>query len=283
NSEGYHVPLSPPLSQEMADRSARQMIDLLRLIESDSQGSVQIVKDYRGLTSCLENQVMAAVLHLEGAEPIDPDLSNLGEFYDLGMRSLGITWSRPNVFGHGVPFAYPGHPDSGPGLTQPGRELVQACNKLGVMIDLAHLNEKGFWDVADLSSAPLVSTHSAAHQLVPKARNLTDDQLKAIADSGGVVGVIFSVNDLAGERRPINDAPLTAIINHITYIAELIGVEHAAFGSDFDGTRIPSELQDVSRCQKLVDVLEDAGFSMEEREQICWKNWLRVLKNTWKI
>jgi len=282
NSEGYHVPLSPPLSQEIAERSARQMIDLLQRIESDSQGSLQIIRDYQGLVSCLENQVMAAVLHLEGAEPIDPDLSNLGEFYDLGMRSLGITWSRPNAFGHGVPFSYPGHPDSGPGLTKPGRELVQACNKLGVMIDLAHLNEKGFWDVVDLSSAPLVSTHSASHRLVPKARNLTDEQLKAIADSGGAVGVIFSVNDLAGERRPINDAPLTAIIKHITYIAELIGVEHVAFGSDFDGTRIPSELQDVSRYQTLAGLLEDAGYSLEEREQICWKNWLRVLESTWK-
>jgi membrane dipeptidase len=281
NNEGYHIPLSPPLSRESAELSARQMIGLLHQIESDSLGGLKIVRNYQELISSLESQVMAAVLHLEGAEPIPPDLSNLEEFYQLGVRSLGITWSRPNAFGYGVPFAYPGHPDSGPGLTQAGKELVQACNKLGVMIDLAHLNEKGFWDVADLSSAPLVSTHSAAHQLIPKARNLTDDQLKAIAESGGVVGVIFSVNDLAGDKRPKDDAPIGSIIKHISYIAGLVGADHVAFGSDFDGTKIPSELKDVSRLQKLPALLEDAGFSLEERERICWKNWLRVLEMTW--
>ena len=282
SEEGYSVPLPPPLEQGIAERSARQMITLLERIESDSLGGFKIIRNYQELASCLENQMMAAVMHLEGAEPIRPDLSNLEEFYQLGLRSLGITWSRPNAFGHGVPFRYPGHPDSGPGLTGAGKELVKACNKLGVMIDLAHLNEKGFWDVADLSPAPLVSTHSAAHGLIPKARNLTDDQLKAVASSGGVVGVIFSVNDLAGEKRPRNDAPITSIIKHITYIAELIGADHVAFGSDFDGTKIPSELKDISRFQKLAALLEDAGFSQEEREGICWKNWLRVLQTTWK-
>lgn len=281
SEEGYQVPLPPPLSQEIAERSARQMITLLERIEADSLGGFQIVRDYHELSSCLDNQVMAAVLHLEGAEPIYPDLSNLEDFYQLGTRSLGITWSRPNAFGHGVPFAFPGHPDSGPGLTEAGKELVKACNELGLMIDLAHLNEKGFWDVAELSTAPLVSTHSAAHSLIPKARNLTDEQLKAVASSGGVVGVIFSVNDLAGERRPRNDAPITAIIKHISYIAELVGTDHVAFGSDFDGTKIPSELKDVSRFQTLVALLQDAGFSQEEQERICWKNWLRVLEDTW--
>ncbi len=282
SEEGYQVPLPPPLSQEMAERSAQQMITLLERIESDSLGGFKIVRDYPELVSCLDNQVMAAVLHLEGAEPIKPDLSNLAEYYQLGLRSLGITWSRPNAFGHGVPFVYPGHPDSGPGLTQEGKALVQECNDLGIMVDLAHLNEKGFWDAAAISTAPLVSTHSAAHGLIPKARNLTDEQLKAIAASGGLVGVIFSINDLAGEKRPRNDAPITVIIDHITYIAELVGTEHVAFGSDFDGTKIPSQLKDVSRYQELPALLEKAGFSLEEREQICWKNWLRVLKAAWK-
>ena len=105
---------------------------------------------------------MAAVLHLEGAEPIQPDLKNFQYFYDKGMRSLGITWSRPNKFGQGVPFFYPSGPNIGPGLSEEGKELVKKCNQMGVMIDLAHLNENGFWDVANLSSDPLVSSHTAA-------------------------------------------------------------------------------------------------------------------------
>jgi membrane dipeptidase len=225
---------------------------------------------------------MAAVLHLEGAEPILPDLSNLEMFYDLGVRSLGLVWSRPNAFGHGVPFAYPSHPDTGPGLTKAGKNLVDACNQLGIMIDLAHLNEKGFWDVAHRSSDPLVSTHTAAHQLCPKARNLTDDQLRAVGESNGVVGIIFSVNDLAGGPRPKDDGSISDIITHIQYITDLIGVDHVAFGSDFDGTRISSELGDVSNFQKLVALLEEADFSEEEREKVCWKNWVRVLEDTWK-
>lgn len=279
---GYHVPLPPALPFDYAYRSALLMIELLKKIEEDSLGQLQIVTRLKDLQTCLEINTMAAVLHLEGAEPITPGLENLEEFYEHGMRSLGIVWSRPNAFGHGVPFEYPGHPDSGPGLTDAGRRLVDTCNQLGVMIDLAHLNEKGFWDVASRSSSPLVSTHTAAHNLLPKARNLTDDQLRAVGESHGVVGVIFSVNDLDGGIRPKQDAPINVIIKHISYITDLIGVDHVAFGSDFDGTKIPSQLGDISRYQKLVGLLEEAGFSPEEREKICRKNWLRVLAQTWK-
>lgn len=278
---GYHVPIAPALSFDYAHSSALQMIDLLERIQAASAGQLQIVASHTELIRCLEEGIMAAVLHLEGAEPIQPDLRNLEDFYQRGMRSLGITWSRPNAFGHGVPFVYPGHPDNGPGLTQAGMNLVAACNELGVMIDLAHLNEKGFWDVARRSNAPLVSTHTAAHSLSPKARNLTDTQLKAVADSGGVVGVIFSVNDLDGNRRPKEDGPIASIIKHIRYIADLIGPDHVALGSDFDGTKIPSELGDVSRYQVLVTLLDKAGFTPTEMEMICCRNWLRVLEHTW--
>src|ERR1700759_669044 len=97
------------------------------------------------------------VLHLEGAEAIDADLSNLEAFYASGLRSLGPVWSRPNIFGHGVPFAYPRSPDTGPGLTAAGKEFVRACNRLGILVDVSHLNERGFWDVANLSDRPLVA------------------------------------------------------------------------------------------------------------------------------
>lgn len=280
--DGYFIPLPPALPFQYASEQAQGMIQLLENIASDSQGQFRIVRTIPELLDCLDKHIMAAVLHLEGAEPIQPDLGNLEGLYQKGMRSLGITWSRPNAFGHGVPFVYPGHPDSGPGLTPAGKALVKACNQLGVMIDLAHLNEKGFWNVADLTSAPLVSTHTAAHKLIPKARNLTDEQLRAVGHSDGVVGVIFSINDLDGGRRPKDDAPIGSIIRHIRYIADLIGTDHVAFGSDFDGTKVPADLGDVSRLQVLVGLLEEAGFSSQEREQICRQNWLRVLQATWK-
>jgi len=282
SDEGYRIKLAPALEYEYAHRSALKMIDLLFKIQEDSLGQFRVVTGLEELDHCIQNNIMAAVLHLEGAEPIQPNLENLPYFYEKGMRSLGITWSRPNKFGHGVPFIYPSGPDTGPGLTDAGKNLVQACNKLGVMIDLAHLNEKGFWDVADLSDAPLVSTHTAACALIPKARNLTDEQLKAVAESDGVVGVIFSVNDVDGGKRPKEDAPISKIIDHIKYIADLIGPDHVAFGSDFDGTKIPSGLGDVRGFPKLVGLLDKTGFTTEEAEKICNQNWIRVLSDTWR-
>src|SRR5207248_7858657 len=143
----------------------------------------------------MEGGTFAAILHFEGAEAIDADLNALEVFYQAGLRSIGIVWSRPNDFAQGVPFREGTSPDTGPGLTDAGRELVRACNRLGIMLDLSHLNEQGFWDVARLSEAPLVATHSNVHAITPSTRNLTDDQLKAIKDSEGIVGLNFGVND----------------------------------------------------------------------------------------
>ena len=122
---------------------------------------------------------------MEGCEAIDADLAALETFYAAGLRSLGPVWSRNNIFGHGVPFAYPMDPDTGPGLTEAGKRLVKACNRLGIMIDLSHITEKGFWDVAKLSDQPLVASHSNVHAITPVARNLTDRQLDAMRESQG--------------------------------------------------------------------------------------------------
>lgn len=110
---------------------------------------------------------IAAVLHLEGAEAIGPDMDLLHLLYAAGLRSVGPVWSRPNAFGHGVPFNFPASPDTGPGLSEAGRALVRECDRLGILVDLSHLNEAGFWDVAATSHRPLVATHSAAHALTP--------------------------------------------------------------------------------------------------------------------
>src|SRR5690606_28026338 len=135
------------------------------------------------------------VLALEGAEAIRVDLSNLASWYDRGVRSLGLVWSRPNVFGEGVPFRFPHGPDTGAGLTGAGKALVEACNALGILVDLAHLNEQGFRDVAALSRAPLVVTHADVHAICPSTRNLTDAQIDAVAASGGVIGINFETGN----------------------------------------------------------------------------------------
>ena len=277
----YDIPLPPPIDLAHAQEiTIRGMATLFRL-EAESAGQIKVVRTADEVEACLPKGILAAVLHLEGAEAIDPDLNALQVFYQTGLRSLGITWSRPNAFAHGVPFRFPHSPDTGPGLTDAGKELVRTCNHLGILLDVSHLNEKGFWDIEKRSKAPLVATHAGAHALCPSTRNLTDRQLDAIGTSAGVVGVNFHVAFLRQDGR-LEDAPITEIVRHIDYIADRIGIGHVALGSDFDGATMPQELGDVAGLPKLLDALRSNGYDDRALEKIAYKNWIRVLSETWK-
>src|SRR5204862_3939645 len=144
-------------------------------------------------------------------------------------------WSRSNIFGHGVPFRFPSSPDTGDGLTDFGQALIRRCNEMHVLIDLSHINEKGFWDIAKLSGAPLVATHSNAHALCPASRNLTNKQLAAIRETGGLVGVNYAVSFLRKDGRRDADTPLDTVVDHIAYLIEHLGEDGVGLGSDFDG------------------------------------------------
>jgi membrane dipeptidase len=280
--EGYAIPLPPPLDLAYAQRFTRAvMADLFRL-ETQSGGKLRVVRNVDEITDCLGRGVIAAVLHFEGAEAIDPDLDALDAFYAAGLRSLGIAWSRPNAFATGAPFRFPSSADIGPGLSERGKELVRVCNKLGIMLDLSHLNERGFWDVAALSDAPLAVTHTAAHALCPSTRNLTDKQLDAVGASGGVVGVIFFAGNLRADGHQEADTPMAEIVRHVDYIAGRIGIDHVALGSDFDGSTIPAELGDVAGLPKLVGALRAAGYNEASLRKVTHENWLRLLGQTWK-
>ena len=136
-------------------------------MERASQGAFKVCRTAAEVRDCLADGTIAAIMHMEGAEAIDESLDALHLFHAMGLRSLGPVWSRPTIFGHGVPFAFPSTPDTGPGLTDAGKRLVTECNGLQIMMDLSHMNEAGFNDVARLSDAPLVATHSNAHALCP--------------------------------------------------------------------------------------------------------------------
>src|SRR4029079_5048846 len=134
-----------------------------------------------------------------------------------------------NAFGHGVPFRCPSSPDTGPGLTDLGKDLIRACNRLNILIDLSHLNERGFWDVAELSNAPLVATHSNAHALSPHSRNLTDRQLPAIRAPHGVAWVCVAVSVLRKDGRQDSDTPIELVIDHIEHMLKEAGEDHVGF------------------------------------------------------
>lgn len=258
----------------------RMMADLFKL-EAASEGQIKVVRSAAELGSCIENGVFAAILHFEGAEAIDEDLNALEVFYRAGLRSLGIVWSRPTIFAHGVPIAFPSSPDIGPGLTDAGKRLVARCNELGIMIDLSHINEKGFWDVAALSDAPLVATHSNVHALCPISRNLTDKQLDAIKASDGIVGLNFATGFLNEDGSWDADRPLDVMVRHLDYLVERLGETRVGLGSDYDGARVPEAVGDVSKLPNLTAALGAAGYNDALLHKLTHQNWLRVLRKTW--
>lgn len=279
---GWKIPPLPAIPQDYADLFATNFLDLAHRLAEESEGAVAICTTVRQIRDCLAAGTLAIVLHFEGAEAVQPDLSNLASLYDRGMRSLGIVWSRPNAFGEGVPFQFPSSPDTGPGLTTAGQALVRRCNEMGILVDLAHLNEKGFWDAAAITSKPLVVSHAAVHALTPTSRNLTDEQIDAIGDSNGLFGITFCVTDIRPDGDNDTDTPITDLVRHIRYVAERTGVDHVALGSDYDGATVPRVVSDVSKMPVLIDALRDAGFDQAALRKITSENWLRVLQTVWE-
>jgi membrane dipeptidase len=279
---GWDMPLAKRLAYPGAVNDIIAMMASLFRLEKLAKGQVKVVTTHRQLISALDRGVLAMVMHMEGAEAIRTDLDALGVFYEAGLRSLGPVWSRPNAFGHGVPFNFPDVPDIGPGLSRAGKDLVRECNQLGVVIDLSHLNEKGFWDVVALSKAPIVASHSGVWRLCRSPRNLTDDQLRAVRESGGIVGVNFARAFLRRDGLEDRRTSVREIAKHVEYIAEKIGVDHVGLGSDYDGTQVPQDMKDASGLPKLMDALRERGFKGAALKKIANGNWLRVLKETWK-
>jgi membrane dipeptidase len=253
-----------------------------RLAAMEAAGQMRIGRTIADIDAAADGGPPVAVLHLEGAEAIDADLEALDFWHSAGLRSLGPVWSRPNWFGHGVRFRYPSTPDIGPGLTDAGKALARRCAELGIVFDLAHMNEAGFWDTLKLEAAPLVVSHAGAHAICPNSRCLTDAQIDAVGETGGLVGIVYAPAFLRpdGKNEP-SGTPLDLIVRHARHVAERIGVEHVALGSDFDGTEVPDDLGDVTGVPKLLDEFAQHGFSASEIEAIAWGNWRRTLARCW--
>jgi membrane dipeptidase len=276
----YETPLSAPLDHLPSLAIALEKASIaLRL---DRAGAWRLCRSTGEIRKAMHDGIFAAVMHMEGCEAIDPDFDNLEVFHAAGLRSLGPVWSRHNIFGYGVPFAYPMSPDTGPGLTDLGFELVRACNRLGILIDLAHITEKGFWDVAKTTDQPLIASHSNAHALTPVARNLTDKQLDAIKESGGLVGLNYAVTMLRPDGRDNVSTPISDMVRHVNHLVDRMGIDHVALGSDFDGASIPEEIQDAAGNQNLVAALKTEGYADDELIKLCRENWLRVLGKAWQ-
>lgn len=274
--------MGDPIERERAEHFTYAMMDKGDALIAASDGAIRLCTSAADIRDAMDAGAMAMVYHIEGAEVIDPDFETLDTLYERGLRSIGITWSRNNIFGNGVPFTFPGTPDHGAGLTAKGIELVRQCNKRGVVIDLSHLNEKGFWDVARTTDKPLVASHSNVHTLSPTPRNLTEDQLDAIAESGGLVGLNFAVGFLRDDGdHARKDTKVETMVGHLDYLLEKLGEDGVALGSDFDGATMPADITDATGLPVLVGEMEAAGYGQELIAKITHRNWINLLERTW--
>ena len=277
----YDLALPDLIDHTAAMPVALAMAGHLQWMERASNGAFKLCTTVAELRDCLAKGVISGIMHMEGAEAIGPDLDALYLYHGMGLRSIGPVWSRPTVFGHGVPFRFPGDPDTGPGLTDAGRALVKACNELGIMLDLSHLNEAGFNDVAKLSNAPLVATHSNAHAITPSTRNLTNRQLGMIKDSGGMVGLNFATVFLRTDGRKSPDMGLDVMLRHLDHLIAHLGEDHVGIGSDFDGATVPNPIKDVAGLPVLVQAMRDHGYGDALMRKLAYENWFGVLQRTW--
>ena len=275
----YDVPLPTLIAAIEAQPVAAAMIG--HLLWMERTGTLSICRTLADIRAAMAAGKIAAVLHFEGAEPIGADLDALYLWHAAGLRSLGPVWSRPTIFGHGVPFRFPSSPDTGPGLTDSGKRLIRACNDLRIMIDLSHLNEAGFNDVAALSTAPLVATHSNAHAITPSARNLTDRQLDMIRDSDGMVGLNFATVFLREDGRKSPFHGWDPILRHLDHLIARLGEDRVGFGSDFDGATLPADIGDVAGLQRLLGALRLHGYDDRLLVKLAHENWLAFLGRTW--
>lgn len=277
----YDFPLSDLIDHRAAHPVAMAQIGHLMWMQRTAPDDFVICHSATAIRTAMAQGKIAAVLHMEGAEAIDPDLDALHIYHAMGLRSLGPVWSRPTIFGHGVPFRYPSTGDTGEGLTEAGHRLIRACNALRIMIDLSHLNEAGFNDVARLSDAPLVATHSNAHAVCASSRNLTDRQLAMIADSGGMVGLNFATCFLRPDGRTSPEMTLEPMLRHLDHLIGILGEDHVGVGSDFDGATMPQQIKDVAGLPVLFDAMRGHGYDAALLHKLAHENWLTLLQRTW--
>lgn len=267
-------PLPPVMDEGLALVAALGQAAVARKLHD--AGQIEIVTDATRLGAAVTSEQIACILHLEGADCIGPDLLALDALYALGLRSLGLVWSRPTIFGDGVPFAFDRDGDTGPGLTDDGKRLVARCKDLGVVVDTSHLTVKGFWDVGD-AGLPLVATHSNTITHCNTTRNLTDDQLRAIGETGGMVGLNFGTIFLDPAAWKDAKAPLEACIPHLAHMVEVAGEDAVGIGSDFDGAPLPTGIESSADLPKLVAAMKGAGFGDALIAKITHENWLAFL------
>lgn len=272
--KGATMPLATPIDQAPALQSVMAQIGIAQRLES--AGALTLCTDASQIEAVMDAGGMAAVLHLEGAECIDSELLVLDALHALGLRSVGPVWSRPTIWGDGVPFEMGRDGDTGPGLTADGRRLITRCAELDMVVDTSHLTMKGFWDIAEMG-LPLVATHSNAYAVAPVTRNLTAAQLRAIGETGGMAGLNFASVFLSADGWTSGRATIDDCLRQLDAMIEGAGEDHVGLGSDFDGAPLPEGMRSCADLPALVAAMRAHGFGEALVDKICHGNWLAFL------
>jgi len=256
------------------DRSLKRTLQLIDCFYKEiekNQDDISLVTNYNQIEEVNSAGKIAAILSIEGGEALEGDLGVLRVLYKLGVRLLTLTWNQRNQIADGI-----GESRTGSGLTKFGLKVIDEMNRLGMLIDVSHLSETGFWDVIKRSKAPIVASHSNCYALCPHLRNLKDEQIKALADKGGVIGITFVPNFLTQEKRKTT---VGDVVKHIDYLVEKVGVDYIGLGSDFDGTGgLPLGLEGVDKVPNITGELLDRGYKEKDIKKILGENFLRVFK-----
>jgi membrane dipeptidase len=276
----YELKMPPLMTHDQAQPMAMTMAGLLHWMERAAPGDFKVCRTAEEVRAAISNNVIAGVMHMEGAEAIGPDLDALYLFHQMGLRSLGPVWSRPTIFGEGVPMKFPGSPDIGGGLTEKGKDLVRLCNELGIMIDLSHMNQAGFEDVVKISNRPLVASHSNAHALCPSPRNLTDRQLAQVRETSGLVGFNYATFYIREDGTAAADMDWDPLVRHMDYLIEHLGEDHVGLGSDFDGCIVPKLIGDVTGVPDFLTALARHGYDDTLLKKLASANWLKCLERS---
>lgn len=234
-----------------------------------------IIKPVYSAQDVLENEkkgLLSSLLTVEDGVFIDRKIERVQEVYDMGVRLITLMWNFENSVG----FPCSDEPEAHlKGLKPFGIEVVEKMNELGIIIDVSHMSEGGFYDVARYSKKPFVASHSCARALCNHRRNLTDDQLKTLGNAGGIAGVNFECSFL---KEGSNCATYDQIIEHLLYMKDKAGIDAVGFGSDFDGIEDNGELVNYSGFKTLLERME-GKFTYDEIDKICRENALRVIKD----
>ena len=250
-----------------ATSGALQRVEALYDLVRRAPDQITMVKTAEDLARLTPEGPIGGILGLEGVEALDGQMSLFYAFHRLGVRNIGLTWDPRNAAADGSATG------SNYGLSPFGRELVEACNENGVMVDVSHLNDAGLEDVLKISSKPIIASHSNARALFNHRRNLTDAQMRAIADGGGVIGATFVTMFL---RKDHENATLDDLLDHIDHMVNVAGIEHVGLGSDYDGCVTPPELDSGEKYPAITQGLLRRGYAAEDIQKILGENFRRV-------